>query len=236
MRRVLWCVGLALALVLLPAAVADDKDKKAEPDKKGEADKDKKADADKNLPKDKKEAAEKLAVGGKISGKLIHWEGAQKYFTVQVPITYAVPDANAIKHLADLQVQLARATKPQDVINIRNQMAQVKTYQVKKEDHNYEFQAGPDMKVRVEVPLVYDDKGKPKKLTKKELDELKGPDKKLPGYTAEMSDIRQDGIVTVFVAKTKPTKPAAGKDDKGLTDTKLEAVMILIHPDATPPK
>jgi hypothetical protein len=118
-------------------------------------------------------------------------------------------------------------------------MAGVKTVMIKQE--KYDFQASADFKIRVANPVVFDDKGKPKKLsqlTKKEKDELKGPDKHLPGYTGEANDVHTDSsIVTVYAAKaTKPAKPAGGKDDKGLTDTKIEAVMILIQGDATPPK
>src|SRR5262245_5235377 len=91
MRRIFGCVGLALALAVWPAVAADEKkpdDKNTAADKKTDdkpAMKDKKGD-DKNAPKDKKEAVEKLVVGGEISGKLIHWEGTQKYFTVMVTL------------------------------------------------------------------------------------------------------------------------------------------------------
>jgi hypothetical protein len=223
MRRVLRCVGLALALALLPAAVAQDK----------------KAAEDKNPPKDKKEAVDKLVVGGEISGKLIHWEGAGKYFTVQVQLVYYVPNAGQVKRIADNQAAMARATKPQDVLYYRNQIAdaQMKLYDKKEEHHSIEFQAGSEMKYRILNPVVYDEKGKPKKLTKKELDELKGPDKKLPGYNGEASDVHQDSIVTVYLPKKKATKPAAGKDDKGLADAaRPEAVMLLVVADAPPPK
>jgi hypothetical protein len=233
MRRIFGCVGLALALAVLPAMAADDK----KPDTEKKTD-DKKADdkpttKDKHAPKDKKDAIEKLVVGGEISGKLVHWEGTQKYFTVQVALS--VPDAGAIKHLADLDLQLKRQALARDFNGVRNtriEMAKVQTY--KKEDHNIDFQAGADMKVRVLHPMVYDDKGKPKKLTSKELAELKGPDKKLPGYTAEIADIRQDSYVTVYLPKTKRSKPAPGasKDDKPLADNKPEAIMLLIRGDA----
>jgi hypothetical protein len=262
MRRILRCIGLTLALAVLPAVVAQDKkpddknpaaekkgddkkpDEKKPDDKKGDTktpDKDKKGD-DKNAPKDKKEAVEKLVVGREISGKLIHWEGTDKYFTVQVSLTYSVPDANAIKHLADLQAQYQRQALARDGNGMRNtaiEMAKVQTYQVKKEDHNIDFQPAADMKVRILHPMEYDDKGKPRKMTPKELAERKGPDKKLPGYTGEVADIRQDSYVTVYLPKAKSSKPAAGasKDDyKPLADSKPEAIMILIVGEAPPPK
>jgi hypothetical protein len=221
MRRVLRCLGLALALALLPAVIADDKEKKA--------------DDDKAAHKDKKEASEKFVAGP--TGKLVHWEGPQKHFTVQIDVT--VPDPNGVKRMAELQLQLARAKNAQEILNARNAMAGVKTVMVKQE--KVEFQPAADFKIRVANPIVFDDKGKPKKLsqlTRKERDELKGPDKHLPGYGGTEGDVHQDSsIVTVYVLKaTKPAKPAGGKDDKGLTDTRPEAVLILVQGEAPPPK
>ena len=103
MRRTLGCIGLALALVLLPAAFAQDKDKKPGAYKPAPADKDKKPDADKDAPKEKKEAADKLVIAGEITGKLTRWEGVDKPFTVQVTLNYNAPDPNAVKQLADLE-------------------------------------------------------------------------------------------------------------------------------------
>jgi hypothetical protein len=236
MRRTLGCIALALALVLLPAAFAQDK--KPGADKPPPADKDKKPDADKDAPKEKKEAADKLVIAGEITGKLTRWEGVDKPFTVQVTLNYNAPDPNAVKQLADLEAKYQVALLKKDVkgaLDLRNQMAGVKLYQPKKEDLNIDFEAAPDFKVRIIYPLVYDDKGNPKKLTRKELDEAKGPDKKLPGYTAEPGDVHQDSIVTVYLAKKKPAKPAA-KDDKAMANPKLEALMILIRAEPPPPK
>jgi hypothetical protein len=234
MRRIFGCVGLALALAVWPAVAADEKkpDEKKTDDKP--AMKDKKGD-DKNGPKDKKEAYEKLVIGGEVSGKLIHWEGTQKYFTVQVTLTYSVPDVNAIKHLADLEVQYAKCVANRDLqgaVNTRNEMAKVQTVQIKKEDQNVDFQAAADMKVRILHPMVYDDKGKPRKLTAKEREEMKGPDKKLPGYTAEVADVRQDSYVTVYLPKAKPGKPSKDDKDKAAADNKPEAIMLLVLGDA----
>src|SRR5262249_6906256 len=147
MRRVLGCAALALTLAVLPVASAQDK----------------KADADKSAPKDAKEAVHKLVVGGEITGKLIRWEGPDKYFTVKVELTYYVPDPGGIQRLADLQVKLARERNPVTALNLQQQIATTKTVQTKKESQDIEFQASPDLKARVLNPVVFDDKGKPKK-------------------------------------------------------------------------
>src|SRR5215471_4803028 len=58
-----------------------------------------------------------------------------------------------------------------------------------------------DVKVRTKnPPVAYDDKGNKKKYTPKELKELKG-DSKLPGYSAEFSDLKQNQIVEVSLVR-----------------------------------
>jgi hypothetical protein len=63
-----------------------------------------------------------------------------------------------------------------------------------------------DVKVRTKnPPVAYDDKGNKKKYTPKELKELKG-DSKLPGYSAEFSDLKQNQIVEVSLVRKKGDK------------------------------
>ena len=227
MRRILPCVGLALTLAFVPAALAQDK--------KPDADKAMPKD-DKNLPKDKKDAVEKMHVGGQIAGKLIQWGSSDKGFTVQVPVTYYVLDEGQYKALVQSQLDLVKSKNPQEAFNARKAILehQAKLYAAKTENVNVEFTPAAEMKVRTLHPMVYDDKGKPKKLTKKELDELKGPDKKLPGYTADVADVKQDMIVTVYIEKKKPAK-ANPKDEKVLLE-KPEALMLVIVADTAAPK
>jgi hypothetical protein len=176
-----------------------------------------------------------MRVGGEITGKLTQWGASDKGFTVQVTLTYYVLNDAEYRALAQNEIDLARTRDPAGRLNIMRAMAdhQAKLYSAKKETVNIDFAPGAEMKVRTLHPLVYDDKGKPKKLTKKELDELKGPDKKLPGYTADIGDVKQDMIVTVYIEKKKPSKTAP-KDDKGLTETRPEALMLLIVGDTAP--
>jgi hypothetical protein len=241
MRSLLRCLGLALALGLLPFALADDKkdppkvpdqpkDNKDDP-KTDPKDEPKKPDP-KTIAKEQKEALDKLTSGGEVTGKLIRWESNGHEFTVQVEYSYSVPNAGVARTLADLQVKLLQAKSVQEAVSLRQQIADNsrKLYDLKKDHFDVEFVAAEDMKYRMATPpTVFDDKGQPRKMTKKELEELKGPNPKLPGYTAELSDVKSNQIVTVYRAKK-----AAKKDDKFLKGEKPEATMILILGDPPP--
>jgi hypothetical protein len=74
-----------------------------------------------------------------------------------------------------------------------------------------EFDTSDDVKIRRKfAPLQYDDKGKPRKATAAELSDLKGPDPKQPGYSADVSDLKQGQIVQLTLWKQKDdSKPAA---------------------------
>jgi hypothetical protein len=66
-----------------------------------------------------------------------------------------------------------------------------------------------DVKVRTKnPPVAYDDKGNKKKYTAKELKELKGNDPKLPGYTAEFNDLKQNQVVEVSLVRKKSDRDA----------------------------
>jgi hypothetical protein len=79
-------------------------------------------------------------------------------------------------------------------------------------------------KVRTQVlPPKFNDKGKPAKYTKAELQALKGDtkaEKRLPGYTAEYSDLKVGDTVQVTISMLKGgTKPKkAGKEKEGDAD------------------
>ncbi|MEN9672295.1 MAG: hypothetical protein RL553_560 [Planctomycetota bacterium] len=67
-----------------------------------------------------------------------------------------------------------------------------------------------DVKIRqFNPPEAFDDKGRPKKYTIKELKELKGDDLKTPGYPADFSDLINQSIVNVTLMQ-KPQKPIRG--------------------------
>jgi hypothetical protein len=78
-----------------------------------------------------------------------------------------------------------------------------------------------DVKVRVlQPPTRFDDKGRVRKHTSKELKELKGPEN-LPGYPSSLAAVKADQIAQVSVARKKG-KPKDGEEPK------LLATMIVI--------
>ncbi|MFZ4610463.1 MAG: hypothetical protein ACOYNM_11650 [Gemmataceae bacterium] len=67
-----------------------------------------------------------------------------------------------------------------------------------------------DVKIRqANPPEAFDDKGRPKKYSIKELKELKGDDLKSPGYPADFSDLINQSIVNVTLMQ-KPQKAVRG--------------------------
>jgi hypothetical protein len=67
-----------------------------------------------------------------------------------------------------------------------------------------------DVKIRqFNPPEAFDDKGRPKKYSTKELKELKGDDLKTPGYPADFSDLINQSIVNVTLMQ-KPQNSARG--------------------------
>ena len=220
MRRTLQWAGLFLALgFVLPSATAADKDKPV-------------------VAADKKEAAAKMIAAGELTGKIVNVEQEKKAFTVEVTVTYQVPDPGAIQNLANIRAQMATARDINTIRNLQVQLlqAQAKMMQTKRETHNVDIEASDDVKVRLkDPPVTFDDKGNPKKYTAKELKELKG-DSKLPGYPGDFDSLHQDQLVQVQLAKMKET-PKKGKDKDA--DALNEAnkpiatmIMILAEPAA----
>lgn len=243
-------LGLAL---LLPVTAADDKkdEKKTEkkeekkpdgPDKKEEKKAEKKEDKKKETvkldPKDKRDSKEKLLTSGKpFAGKLVIVEGAQKYLTVEV----VVPEIDPGKVQGHANWRGQRLLEISRVADPRDRAAQLAQMQIESQQrsqdiyrqgrHRLELQAADDMKVRMLFPPVeYDEKGRPKKYTKKELDDLKGPDKKLPGYPAEFDNLKPEQTVEVYLAKTKTAPRPKGKDKDATGETpRPQVVMIVIQ-------
>ena len=110
---------------------------------------------------------------------------------------------------------------------------------------NYEVRAADDAKVRtITLPIEFDDTGKIKKFTKKELHERK--DKTgLPGYPSEFDAIKQGQVVDIYMVKQASSKKkddTAKKKKKGPADDDpapafskdrpMEYLLIVIKSDA----
>jgi len=98
-----------------------------------------------------------------------------------------------------------------------------------------ELRPSDDMKVRmIQPPADFNEKGRPRKYTEKELKELKGSDPKLPGYSADFDNLKADQVVKVYLSARKDARksPARGRSkDKEADDTayeKPEVTMVVI--------
>jgi hypothetical protein len=216
MHRTLRWAGPFLALAfVLPAVPAADKEKP---------------------PGDKKEAAAKMISAGEITGRVVNVEATRKVLTVELTLVYQVPNVGAINNIANIKVQMAQARDINTMRNLQVQLIreQANVYQVKKESHNIDVEAGDDVQVRLkDPPVAFDEKGNAKKYTAKELKELKG-DPKLPGYAGDFDSLKTDQIVQIKLAKMKETPKPRGKgeDKDALTDNKPVATTIMILHDA----
>jgi hypothetical protein len=114
--------------------------------------------------------------------------------------------------------------------------AAAQLYQVATVEKEVEWTAADDIKVRLHnPPPQFDDKGRIKRYSPKELRELKGNDK-LPGYPAEFSDIKSGQIVQVTLQQKKggarPIKRGKDAEADVLPDDlpKMTFIMILAEP------
>jgi hypothetical protein len=211
MRRTFLLTGLLLALAfILPTRAADDKktdDKKT--DKPGD----------------------KLVNKTDLNGKLVHVEGAGKGFRVQVQVPKL--DQNVVNTINNLKGQLAR-TNPRDfnqIANLERQITQNQAKMYTSQGKDVDIDPGEDMKVvSKNPPVAFDDKGKIKKYTAKELAELRDA----PGshyFKADFDSLKNGQLVTVTVGwkkDSKPPKPGQEKDPDWLAENKPIAIKIII--------
>jgi hypothetical protein len=110
------------------------------------------------------------------------------------------------------------------------------SYRVNTTRQDYEFQNIEEVVVRTQVlPDQFDEKGNPKKYTKEELDELKGKDKKAPGYESSLDKLEagQTLKVTLVTVKKKVDKEKDKDADKEKdTEKKMQVKMIIITKEA----
>jgi hypothetical protein len=169
------------------------------------------SDAKKADPADK-ETKEKLVRLGSITGKLTKVDGAQRSLTVQITVPVAQPSSSH-------GYSGAARGRPR-----------TQSYRIQNKTINVDLEASENVKVRTEAPPKnVDENGKPKKYTTKELQELKGPDPKLTGYTADFDSLKTGQMVKVYMARKKDNgKSAANGTDKGSNKEKPLATTIVI--------
>lgn len=204
-----WIAILALPVLLLSGSLVEAQ---------------KKADADKDKDLDK--GGEKMVKVGAVVGKVMAVYPDKKKIRIQVAVQ--VPNPAGMQAVKSAQMAMANARTPQTAYQA--QIAYMKALQglTKTENKDIEIQATDDVVVRRFQPREeFDDKGKPKKYTKKEKLELRGPDKKLPGYTAEFDDVSTDQYVKLTLVRKKGgpvvKTPRRGKDKDANAEADLMA-------------
>jgi hypothetical protein len=238
-RAISWLAVLALPAAALLGSPANAQKKKG---------------VNKDL--DDNKTSEKMIKAGVLVGRVNNiYEGSRKiHLKVAVPVTTL--DAGAVSGVQQAQVAMALARARRDLMGMRQAQLQMiqnqaRLYRVDVRTVDVEVEAIDDVVVRTASPKVdYDDKGRPKKLTRAERKELKGPDPKLPGYKAEFGDVAVDQVIKVQLvrkkgeaaAKPKPkpkpkTKGKKGKDDEIgpadlLGDNTPQVSMIIILGEA----
>ena len=141
---------------------------------------------------------------GEYTGILRSSPGPDRTFTIQVAQTQIVPTSRSLRSI--------------------NYKASVTKQEI-------DFQASPKVKVRTLVlPEQFDDKGRPKKYTAKELAEFKGKDRGLVGYESSLDKL-EPGMEVRITLRPAPAKAAKSKDkdgDDAVAEKKLQASMIVV--------
>jgi len=224
---------------------ADKKDAKKDDEKKDE-DKDKKKESKKAEPE------EKVVYGQTITAKLKRMDAnSARDFAIEIPVVdpMKVYQVNMWKMNEMGRLMRLPANTPQARYQQAQQMAQFQMQLARK--MNTEIQTMKDMDLRAAEnckvramfpPIEFDDKGKMKTYTQKELTALRAGSK-LRGYPADFDRLNVGQFVTVYLAK--PSAPAKGELTKGEAPAKKknlddddavmarpEAVMIVIEQEA----
>jgi hypothetical protein len=78
-----------------------------------------------------------------------------------------------------------------------------------------DFVADANVVVRaIEPPPAFDEKGNFKVYSPEELDKLRGPDRRIPGYPANFSSVRPGVNVRLFLVAASPAAAAAKEEEK----------------------
>jgi hypothetical protein len=188
---------------------------------------------------DKDSTATQWVTVTKVAGKVSAvYEDKRK-----LRISVAVPklDAGQVNALMQAKLSYANAQARRDyngMAQASNQMQQAQARLYTTENKDVEVQGIDDVVVRLNQPKPdFDDKGRPKKLTKEELKEAKG-DPKLPGYKAEFSDIQTEQVVQITVVRKRnapaPKAPPKAPVKKGKGKGKDMDDLDVLAEDTTP--
>jgi hypothetical protein len=165
--------------------------------------------------------SEKTVKAGQVTGIIKSVSASDKSIRLEVTYTYTTLNQGAYNSMLQAQRALAQARfkrTPRErlraTISAQARLARAKRdlYKVNNKKEEVTFEATDDVKVRaMKPPEQFDDKGNLKKLTREELRKLKGPNPRLPGYTAEFDSLMENQIVTVHLVKKKGRPRIRGK-------------------------
>ncbi|MEY4395051.1 MAG: hypothetical protein RL595_2300 [Planctomycetota bacterium] len=201
--------------------------------------KDKGKEKDKDKEKVEKPAPdsankEKWVVTGQTNALIKEYRESDGSLVLSIQSVELNPQA--LQQMQQARMQGGKANPQQARMNLMK--AQANLYKQKMED--VEFLLKDDVKIRQLLPPEsFDEKGNKKRLSAKELAELKGPEKNLPGYPADRSDLNGNTLVQVTfsskvqkqVAKTGNSGLAgiaAAKDDPETAREKRPRVSMII--------
>ncbi len=212
-RTIRWIAALALPVLLLTGSLVEAQ---------------KKPNAEKDLDK----STEKMVKAGMVNGKIMAvYEDKKK---IRIQVSYPTLDPAGAQRMYNARAAIAQARDANAMRSAQNSLAEAQRTMYKYENKDIEIQAADDVVVRMLRPKEdFDDKGRPKKYTKKEKEELKGPDKKLPGYNADFGDLTTDQLVQVSLVRKKGM-PAVAKKPKRKGKDKDEAAEADLLADYAP--
>ena len=177
--------------------------------------KDKGKEKDKDKEKVEKPASdnankEKWVVTGQTNALIKEYRESDGSLVLSIQSVELNPQA--MQQMQQARMQGGKANPQQARMNLMK--AQENLYKQKMED--VEFLLKDDVKIRQLLPPEsFDEKGNKKRLSAKELAELKGPEKNLPGFPADRSDLNGNTLVQVTFS-SKVQKQVAKAGNSGL--------------------
>lgn len=129
-----------------------------------------------DLPRSAVAAKQKLLSAGQLAGTITEWDSEQRSFTLSVPLVFVLPVDDGEGGI---------------------------TLELREESENITLDLTDDAIVRRQtLPPAFDEKGRPRKYSREEVKLLKG-NPKLPGYKADLSDLKVDQVIQVSLSRKK---------------------------------
>jgi hypothetical protein len=162
----------------------------------------------------------------------------EKILTVQTTETVLVPNAYHAKKIVKQRLQYLAALRDSDLgrriqrlqeeqYHIADHQAQL--YTLVEAKRNIDLVVDANTKIRKKtLPPIFDEKGRPITYSRAEEDRKKGPDKRLPGYEAKVSELLKGQFVEIYVTPAAPAKAADEKNEpKGNPRSRVKLIVIL---------